>query len=206
MHQESPTPHPASLPNQFLENASLYIAKPMRDISYGKGYGHGELIAVFRHSEEKTEQIGSYERNYSALFKTFCPFRLKGQDLALYSRDYTATRIMSLPDCQDLGGEDPSGGGFCPVEYHLIPGTYHGFVAGCIWGDDSSWKIQYLNLSRAEEGILRREEKFGYIRLPHDVSLCNAVRYTTWEDKESVHFVLERQFDLKTGKEVDPFE
>ena len=38
------------------------------------------------------------------------------------------------------------------IIWHL-PERVHGFVAGCVWGDDSSWKIEYLDLSKADEGI-----------------------------------------------------
>lgn len=92
--------------------------------------------------------LGSYVRGYPSLFKTFHPFELAGKSLALYSPANTATRIMELPSCRDLGGEEPHSTGFCPVEYYVPPGKDFGFVAGCVWGDDSSWKIQFLDLSR----------------------------------------------------------
>jgi len=44
------------------------------------------------------------------------------------------------------------------------PGTF-GFVCGCIWGDDSSWKIQFLDLSEISKGKLSRDDRFGYIQL-----------------------------------------
>src|SRR5262249_41440812 len=152
------------------------------------------------------EQIGEYVRNYPNFFDTFFPFEKDGKDYALYSTDYTATRVMELPSCRDIGGEEPSSGGFCPVEYYvptyvdlettysgspetpyangkilrsrknkatpedlepvsnvsnwrdaktgeamkfesltraISPLTFYpfGFIAGCVWGDDSSWKI-----------------------------------------------------------------
>ena len=36
---------------------------------------------------------------------------------------------------------------------------------GCYWGDDNSWKVQYLDLSEIEKGIIRRDERFGYAEL-----------------------------------------
>lgn len=204
--------------------------------------------------------IGEYLRNYSSFGEaTFHPFQQDGQWYALYSKDYTATRLMKLPECIDIGGEDPQSNGFCPVEYHIpqlcghtlnpddpkpvvanhdsekwaykVPseggGTRYywpddkdhpypdeerkvaylaekershatadawsdrhpftteyarwGFVAGCYWGDDSSWKVQFLDLSRAKEGIITRDERFGYIWLPRGVSLKDAI------DTESIY-------------------
>lgn len=126
--------------------------------------------------------IGSYTRNYPISYQTFEPFVWKGKIYALYSPHYTGTRLISLPDCQDLGGEDPDGGGFCPVEYfaphHPITGESLGFalIAGCIWGDDSSWKIQHIDLTRAHESVITRSEKFGYIELSSEMNLKQAVR------------------------------
>jgi hypothetical protein len=147
------------------------------------------VITVF--NGDKT--IGSYERNYPAFGEeTFAPFAVDGQWYALYSPDYTGTRLMALPSCKDLGGEEPASNGFCPVElfvprYRMCRSKYRntgeeselwtfdsntaressneyevtygpwiyldtGFVAGCIWGDDSSWKLETIDLTAASEG------------------------------------------------------
>jgi len=50
-----------------------------------------------------------------------------------------------------------------------------GFVAGCIWGDDWSWKVQHLDLSQIEKGVITRSEKFGYVSLGRNCSLENSV-------------------------------
>lgn len=187
-------------------------------------------------------QIGSYFRNYHSFGdSTFYAFEQNGKWYALYSRDYTCTRIMSLPDCVDIGGEVPENEGFCPVELYVPqicfqklsqadPRPYNprhdperwatkvphdgyveyrwdqsqefkdtckkfdaefdewmnkypyvteyapwGFVAGCHWGDDSSWKIQFIDLSKASDGIITRDDRFGYIELPSGVSLESAI-------------------------------
>lgn len=36
------------------------------------------------------------------------------------------------------------------------------FVGGCYWGDDNSMKVQVIDLTRVEEGILSMSEPFGY--------------------------------------------
>lgn len=41
-----------------------------------------------------------------------------------------------------------------------------GFVAGCIWGDDLTWKIERLDLSRVAEGKITRSAKFGSVDMP----------------------------------------
>lgn len=105
------------------------------------------------------------------------------------------------PDDKYKVGEELAQFGFCPAEFYvpdwrdfhdddLIPGSHlfnavagdrptgeFGFVSGCVWGDDSSWKVQYLDLSRISEGVLGQDDRFGYIELPVGVSLGDAVRY-----------------------------
>jgi hypothetical protein len=51
-----------------------------------------------------------------------------------------------------------------------------GFVAGCLWGDDSSWKLEVFDLSRAKEGILSRSARFGHLQLADGLPLAKAVR------------------------------
>jgi len=166
-----------------------YRAEVIEEIDHGKGYWNTLKIGIFLDDE----QIGEYERNYSSLFHTFCPFRQGNEEqwYALYSKSYTCTRLMTLPDCEDIGGEEENEWGFCPVDFYVPhkefmdyefeddrqfgPEGMFGFVAGCIWGDDSSWKIQYLDLSKVKEGILKREEGFGYISLLRGVRLKDAV-------------------------------
>lgn len=243
-----------------------YSAAVVRTIENAPGTWNSIEVGVFRGEGEAREQVGAYVRNYSDLFRTFFPFRADGREYALYSRDYTATRIMELPSCSDLGGEERSSGGFCPVDYYvpcyvereylrlddtacrfrvnepeaaslrpevwtytpLDPATgqrtevekpvypvspllYYpfGFVAGCIWGDDSSWKIQYLDLSRAAEGILRREERFGYIALPDRLTLKEAIDMDSYgknpeeEWSRRITIVVQARFDLETGHLVE---
>lgn len=134
------------------------------------------------------KEIGSYNRNYSTLYNTFVPFIHHKKEYALYSPDYTSTRIMTLPDCKDLCGEDHSTWGFCPVDYYVpyrpedgIHGDF-GFIAGCVWGDDWSWKLQFLDLRNLTKGEFKREEKFGYLPLPDNIPLEKCVDMETYYD------------------------
>ncbi|MDP1695764.1 MAG: hypothetical protein Q8L29_02540 [archaeon] len=76
-------------------------------------------VLVFQLIDGKKVEIGEYRRNYPDLFNTFVPFTYDDKDYALYSPDYTCTRVMELPSCKDLGGEKPSKDGFCPVDFHI---------------------------------------------------------------------------------------
>lgn len=228
-----------------------YTAKKLEDVATKPGCWNHIRIGVF----DGDRQIGEYVRNYSAFYDTFHPFKAGDRWFALYSPHYTATRLMSLPDCKDIGGEEANSYGFCPVEF-LVPKlcgqdfdpndpepkvanhdsatwalrvplegglvryywpndpqhpnpdperaaayeeavktshalwrawqdrhpyrTIHapwGFVAGCVWGDDSGgWKVEFLDLSKAAEGILVRDSRFGYVQLPGKVGLKDGIR------------------------------
>lgn len=158
--------------------AARYTTRTTK-IDMGKGFWNHLRVEVLRDSEA----VGEYRRSYYALLQTFHPFvGVDGQVYALYSRDYTATRVMRLPSCEDVGGEEPASYGFCPAEYYVptdkdnphIQGRF-GFVSGCEWGDDTSWKIQHLDLSKIAEGILARDDRYGYIEMPEGVMLKECV-------------------------------
>jgi hypothetical protein len=181
-------------------------------VDNGPGYWAGRRIVVLRDGQP----IGEYNRNYDSFAKkTFCPFLHKGTWYALYSKDYTATRVARLTDTfEDWCGEKASGIGFCPVEFyvpfyytsewehlgkteiikHWFDNDYKdwdeftedakdssltwaefGFLSGCYWGDDSSWKLRYIDFSELENKVLKISERFGYWELP-DGSIRESVR------------------------------
>ncbi len=235
-----------------------YIARKIADLN-DPGTWTRILVGVFELQDGQETQVGEYIRNYG-LMSTFFHFQMNGKDYALYSPHYTCTRIMELPSCQDIGGEEPASNGFCPVEYYVpsyiereyefldgklmrytiidpqskdfepstqsfypidpvsgerievkkpnvlvTPLTYtsFGFVSGCIWGDDWSWKVELLDLSQADKGIISREARFGYLPLPDKLSLKNSLDLVDFEPDEenwSIKIATQRSFDFKTGK------
>jgi hypothetical protein len=84
-----------------------------------------------------------------------------------------------------------------------------GFVAGCVWGDDSSWKIQYLDLSAVEKGEIRRDARFGYIEMPSGISLKQAIDLVDYgyDDLEPYSYTaliaIRKRFDLRDGQIVE---
>ena len=274
-----------------------FTARPINEVGHEQNRWPRCLVGVFQHNADGTEQqIGTYERNYSFL-RTFWWLRRGTRHFALYSPDYTATRIMEiLPDTgiKDIGGEEPSGGGFCPVEffvpdcrkleyeelagpgklitdwgdpYKSLPigsefkkatrthtgrrrlrgpdGTpiaqemtvknngveqkvkapswgeeqeyesgwikfpqHHGFVAGCVWGDDSSWKIQHLDISQIEDGIIHRDDRFGYVALPGTVLLRDAIRlfypFENDEDAGDLEIAVSTVWEVNSGRMKSP--
>lgn len=193
--------------------------------------------------DEQGREIGGYERSYPSYGDTtFRPFFLHGRWWALYSRDYTATRVMTLPDCEDWCGEEENGAGFCPVDYYVpryLPAKWKpgeevfdvcigegargwddpgktgyfdigapqycpfGLVAGCIWGDDSSWKVEWLDLSRLPGKEFAREPRFGYVELLGD--LKDSIDMGAWRpDEPDIAITGKRWLNSDTGKSEFP--
>ncbi len=216
-----------------------YEAVVSKEIKNPKGEWNTLAVSVFQWIDGKKVEIGEYRRNYHDLLNTFVPFTHGNRDYALYSPNYTCTRVMELPSCKDLGGEKPSKDGFCPVDFHvpllrrisfsdsddksktldcwltddecfdedelkgassrgIIRSADIGFVAGCYWGDDMLWKIQFLNLSHAYQGIIERDERLGYIQLPRNMKLKDAIDMSNWEPtSQKIGIVHMSWMDLK---------
>lgn len=172
--------------------------------------------------------IAGYDRNYSVL-QTFEPFRQGDRMLALISTHYTATSVMDLHTGDIIAAEEPASGGFCPAGFYvpdwwdlhdgtLLPGSMYwraaddqwpasgdfGFVWGCVWGDDSSWKVQYLDLSSVADGVIGRDDRFGYLKLATDTKLQprDFIRCSSYEGERRVEFYIERGYSLTTGQPI----
>lgn len=114
--------------------------------------------------------------------------------------------------------------GFCPTEFFVpdwlddhdpdmgpsdsywdesderVTGEF-GVYSGCVWGDDSSWKLQYVDLSRISEGVVATDDRFGYIELPAAVKIRDAVRYVPETDRFAI--AMEVYADRSDGGVLD---
>lgn len=185
-------------------------------IDHGKGVWRTAVVGIFETIDGSVRKIGEYARNHVGWCEeTFYPFKQGEQWFALYSPNYTATRVMKLPSCRDIAGEEPHSEGFCPVDYY-VPfdhpkvvsagrGGQFGFVAGTIWGDDYRWKIQYLDLTEISSGVLVRKEMFGYISMPPDLKIEECISLHAYDPPESevVDLTIESRFSLVSGEKLD---
>ena len=188
--------------------------------------GHWETVHVEVLDGDKV--VAAYDRNYRML-QTFEPFRQGDRVFAMVAPDYTASSVLDLQTGQIIAAEEPGPAGFCPVGFYVpdwwdvhegrtLPGSMHwnadhewpsrgdfGFVWGCLWGDDSSWKVQHLDLSEIQQGRIRREERFGYLRLATRPDLIGKefIRVWSWEGKRRVEFAVEETYDLDSGQQID---
>ncbi|HEY6436210.1 MAG TPA: hypothetical protein VIY47_06445, partial [Ignavibacteriaceae bacterium] len=55
------------------------------------------------------------------------------------------------------------------------------FMCGCVWGDDTSWKLRYIDLSQIPNKVLTITDKFGYWELPNSLTLQESISMSGWE-------------------------
>jgi hypothetical protein len=212
-------------------------------VENGPGVWNSTKVSIFRDNS----LIGEYIRNYHSYgTETFYPFKAGDDWYALYSASYTSTRVMKLHEdkIEDWCGEDPSSGGFCPVEFYVpqylivtlsynsgevlkefeytivdcgpkdekfieelnSPTANHnycnfGFLSGCVWGDDSSWKLRYIDFSKIEDKVLSITDKFGYWELPSGLKLKECVDMSCWEPNNNWLTLLKQEnINLKTNE------
>ncbi len=60
-----------------------------------------------------------------------------------------------------------------------------GFLSGCVWGDDNSWKLRYVDLSQIPQKVLSITEKFGYWQLPNQ-PLKDSINMDAWEPDHNI--------------------
>jgi len=236
-------PHVPNVINKSYEGTPFSIVATEKETK--PGCWNVYVVEVFQDGNK----IGEYTRSYSSFVaKTFYPFQHRGKWYALYSTDYTATRVACLENgkFEDWCGETGNSFGFCPTEFYVpkakwalcafyanpregqtertlhkfevctwdnhpeyeveplsevsVPdptvahshgtleagiryaefgflcashGTLEagiryaefGFLCGCVWGDDSSWKIRYIDFSDLENKVMKITERFGYFEL-----------------------------------------
>ncbi len=211
---------------------------------YGPDTTAGTEVEVFRRAAPggEPEKVCQYERNYG-LLQTFEPFRQGTREFALISPNYTGTSVLDLATGRVIAEEPVSSWGFCPVGFYvpdwwdvndewIIPGSEHwsadlewpcgdfGFVWGCVWGDDSSWKVQHLDLTGIQSGVIRRNERFGYVDLATDGyrSPCFEpeavaqprgsdpppfIEMERWKGETNVTFAVKMQFDFDSGQPTE---
>ncbi len=177
-----------------------------------------ELVAEYesRHAcaSERFEPFRQYDGN-------------RYHDYALVSRTQITTGVLDLETGQIVAEEKTSAGGFCPVEFYVPdwreihdkepyatvfsgedlaerpalwwPRGDFGFVAGCGWADEELWKIQYLDLSRVSEGIIARDDRFGYVELAPDISLSQAVTLATYSRR--IYLAVAKEYNIETGEQ-----
>lgn len=181
----------------------MYEAKFLSKISNGAGYWSYQTIGVFQGEEQVTaydrnyssygvETFAAFERNgnWYALYSPqytglkvmelpsglplggepcdkfgFCPVEVFIPTYRMVS--FISDDKRYLYKEYDSKHWDEAVG---PIMYADVA-----FVAGCVWGDDSSWKIEMRDISKAHEGVINKLD-IGYNVMPGQLSLKESVR------------------------------
>ena len=252
----------------YIHKDFTFLAKQLESVNTKPGCWNICRIGVFKvpiiRAENKdpaidwdaAEQVGeTYDYGYSNFRSDlFYAFRRKNRIFALYSIDYTATRVMEIYQdnnnwqWRDHCGEERDAYGFCPVHFYvpentdlsyesegdplaeeILQGadfgcndfTNHegktvswiinryacdtGFVAGCCFGDDSSWKLRVIDLSKIEEKELKITDKFGYLELAN-MPLQDAIKFyfegpnVNGTGRRTLTIAAQVHFDFDTGE------
>lgn len=184
-------------------------------------------VTVYHNAVDGTKTpLFDYPRNYSFRYE-FEPFRqLQGDewhDYALISTKYTTFQVLDLETLEIVAerATDERGDGFCPREFYvpdlmevLRPSDFEsdrlylsdvlesrqglfGFYSGCVWGDDWSDKLRYIDLSKISEGIVTEETRYGYWPLPNNGRLRDHIEY---DEEAPLALSLMLPVDVETGE------
>lgn len=137
----------------------------------------------------------------------FCPAAFYVPDFLddFKSSDYAtaeemAKDVKSTVDALTYSGDDETKQRFAAEwadEYLWSSSGQWGVYAGCVWGDDSSYKLRYVDLSKVAEGIVTTDERFGYVELPEG-KLKDLI--TLEAESKRIIVSVPVRFDLETGK------
>lgn len=130
----------------------------------------GEIIAVQpypirtqedidRIGAEKAEQWG-WKANEEIPGAGFCPVAFRVID---WTEEFSPGSINEKFDLKKPG-DDREFYLYGADQFARLTGQW-GIYSGCVWGDDSSMKLRYIDLSRIREGIVTADDRFGYFPL-----------------------------------------
>jgi hypothetical protein len=138
-------------------------------------HDNGQWYALYSPTYDRTSLLGLPDcKHICDEVKTgFCPTSYYVPKYRIYNHLYEKPYITA--DIEEFAELDADN------EPYIEGYTSFGFVAGCVWGDDTSWKIEMLDLSKAPEGIITRSQPFGYCGLPARMSLADCILVKWYE-------------------------
>lgn len=177
-----------------LEEGSLRERYQAEVTPLAKGWGHSE-VKIWDRQEERLVHEYTRNYSFLQTFEPLRLWREEAEEwghYALISPHYTGFQLLNLDSGEVVYDHKGGRTNFCPraffvPDFHdylegeavdpqdpfsrgmmetFLKRRTHAFVQGCVWGDDSSWKVRTLDLQamlRGEEVAV--EEKFGYLVL-----------------------------------------
>lgn len=159
----------------------------------------GEIIAVEEYPKATKELADKHPHDYKEGQEMpawgFCPVEFVVPDWWDEYTEGDKDQSKHYPGISDEISQKVAGDFL--DEWKLYEGNW-GVYSGCIWGDDSSWKVRFIDLSRISEGIVTTDDRFGYVELPEDLDLRQAVRVDA--ESATVELKIPIRFSIETGK------
>lgn len=174
----------------------------------------GEIIAVEEYPKITQERYDSYYKKYQPDAKVgdpmpgagFCPADFyvpdfyddeeDNPDAVQKEKKSVDDLIASMENFSPENRKDVWGKEYLEELAWQYSGNW-GVYSGCVWGDDSSWKLRYVDLSRIDEGIVITDERFGYVELPSG-KLRDLVEIEA--EAKRVKIAVPLYFDMESGK------
>ena len=190
-------------------------------VQNGDGFWNSTKVSIFKNQFLIGEYIRNYPAYGSSTFYPF-EIDGEWYSLYSANYTATRVMKLNEDSIVDWCGEDPCEVGFCPVEFYVpryfhysnetladcnfqSPVEYptidsltkmsypnFGFLSGSYWGDDDSWKLRFIDLSKIPKRILEITERFGYWRLPNK-PLTECIQIDTSEDEGTVVALLKKE-------------
>lgn len=163
-----------------------YTFEPFR--RYENGVWHDYCLISQDYTSISVVDLESGELLFEGRHDTwgFCPIELYVPDYHDYS--HMSEADMTNPDLL------PGGKYWDSREDEYLTGTF-GFVSGCVWGDDSSWKLEYVDLTDLRNPVVA--PRFGYLELPGRINLKDAILLNPGYD--TVEIATGLRFSLTEG-------
>lgn len=181
IYRATTEPHRYNLIGEYLRNYSSSATKTFAPFQIGTDWyalysTHYTATRVMRLHEDRIEDWCGEDPDP----KGFCPAEVYvPQVLEMSQIVMEEASEYYLVDC-DYSEEE-----FRDSRQHpdFVRSFYtdFAFVSGCVWGDDTSWKLRFIDLSGVPEKKLNITEKFGYLELPTNLSLKQCINMDSWE-------------------------
>ena len=149
-------------------------------------------------TKDQAERLNSRSKEENKYFEGmsfpswgFCPVEFHVPDFL---------DILDNPITEEFSSEDS-----LEEEYRIFESKRNfGFMSGCIWGDDSSWKLRAIDLREISNGKISSDERFGYFELP-DIPLNEVYDKTFffYDDFNSLKLKTEISFKLTPSGETE---
>lgn len=183
------------LRNYSSHGTNTFYPFKIADVWYALYSAHYTATRVMRLNEKDIEDwCGESESPYG-----FCPVEFY---IPQYAKCITSVTINGSSTNHEYFMVD-NDEEFLSKGKDVISTEYctFGFLSGCVWGDDSSWKLRYIDLSSVPDKVLSITDKFGYWELPNTLKLKQCIDMGNWEPTHQwINLTRMEHVNVETGQ------